>query len=102
MEDGAITIWNTRDIVQRGKVGGAAGYGGDSPLGLIHQEEPIFDSPIICAEWNNIRPNLLGFGCNEVLIMDIGKGFTHDDVFVKPGQKNPHINSYVTAVTWNK
>lgn len=98
MEDGAVTIWNAKDLFQKNR------QETDVPLGLVYQEEdPVIDYPIMCAEWNSLKPNLLGYGCSEVIIMDVGKGFGEDnELYIKPGHKNPHVNSYVTAVTWNK
>lgn len=55
----------------------------------------------MCSEWNSLKNNFLAFGGTDVLILDVGKD-PSDPQLVKPGKKNPHANSYVTSVSWNR
>ena len=57
--------------------------------------------PILCAEWNSLRNNLLAFGSTSLLLIDVGKD-VNSPTIMKPSQKNPHEGSYITSVTWNK
>lgn len=74
----------------------------DYQSSLIYGEEAEVGSfPIICAEWNSLKNNYLAFGSTDVLLLDMGKDCSNPET-LKPGKKNPHENSYVTSVTWNK
>jgi hypothetical protein len=44
MEDGGITLWDPYQIISAKKAGSNTEY-----AGLVYQEEPILDYPVICA-----------------------------------------------------
>ena len=44
MEDGGITLWDPSQIIA-----GKRNYAEPDTVGLVYQEEPIYDYPIICA-----------------------------------------------------
>lgn len=55
----------------------------------------------MCCEWNSLKNNFLAFGGTDVLLLNTGKNPSEPEL-IKPGKKNPHINSYVTSVSWNR
>ena len=73
----------------------------DQPSFLYSEEFDDKGYPILCAEWNALKPNYLAFGSTSLLLLDVGRDITAPDI-LKPSQKNPHEGSYVTSTTWNK
>ena len=55
----------------------------------------------MCCEWNSLKNNFLAFGGTDVLLLNVGKDPSEPEL-IKPGSKNPHVNSYVTSVSWNR
>ena len=69
---------------------------------LLYEEEPQEEAfPIMCCEWNSLRNNFLAFGSTDVLLLNVAKDPSEPEI-IKPGKKNPHVNSYVTSVSWNR
>jgi hypothetical protein len=105
MEDGSFTIWSPSEAIKNKHEYNASTVNAnnyETQPSLLYEEEPEDNAfPIMCAEWNSLKPNYLSFGASEVLIMDIAEDISNPSL-LKPGNKNPHEGSYITSVKWNK
>lgn len=99
MRNGSFTIWNPAEIIGNTNT---INSNFDEQKALLYEEEADEDGfPITCAEWNTLKNNYLVFGSTEVLLADVGKDVSNPSL-MSFGRKNPHENSYVTSVAWNK
>ena len=94
MEDGAITLWNVKKIID----GSNDKVMGKGCLSAVPNQA---GTPIKTLEFNPIRKNLLAYGGSEVLIMDISQNIKRPTKF-KPGEPNFHEGSNITAISWNR
>jgi protein transport protein SEC31 len=98
MEDGAITLWDARKILEAG-----AGSPAELKLGrgCVSAANIHNGVPVTTIEFNPHRKNLLASGGSEVLIQDIQHNIKQPNVF-KPGLPNYHQGSRITSISWNR
>lgn len=95
MEDGAITLWDPKKIIDCTVENMKMGRGCVSAT-KIHN-----DMPVSTIEFNPHKKNLLASGGQEVLIQDISTNIKAPNVF-KVGQPNYHEGSRITSISWNR
>jgi WD40 repeat protein len=93
MEDGAITLWNVKKILED-QNGQAMGRG------CISAAQLHPGIPVNTVEFNPNRKSLLASGGAEVLILDIEHNIKRPNKF-KPGEPNFHEGSHITSISWN-
>ena len=96
MEDGAITIWNIKKILE-----GQVGNGNLMGKGCISAAPLHIGTPVNTLEFNPNRKSLLASGGAEVLILDIAQNIKKPMKF-KPGEPNFHEGSKITSISWNR
>lgn len=97
MEDGAITLWDARKIIESGANAADLKMGrGCVSAANIHQ-----GIPVTSIEFNPHKKNLVASGGSEVLIQDIQHNIKQPNYF-KPGMPNFHEGSRITSISWNR
>lgn len=96
MEDGAITLWDPKKIMEGGPLADPKLGKGCVSATKIHNGVPVGS-----IEFNPHKKNLLASGGSEVLIQDISANLKAPNVF-KPGVPNYHEGSRITSISWNR
>jgi len=97
MEDGVITLWDPKIILE-----------GDCTManlkrgkGCVSATKIHNDVSVGSIEFNPHKSNLLASGGAEVLIQDLSGNLKQPTVF-KPGMPNYHEGSRITSISWNR
>jgi len=97
MEDGAITLWDPRKILDGTSTMDNLKMG----KGCVSATKIHTGVPVGTIEFNPHKKNLLASGGSEVLIQDLNANLKTPNVF-KPGVPNFHEGSRITSISWNR
>ena len=101
MNDGAITLWDVRKILDNPQGKDPAEIALKMGKGCISAANIHNGVPVNSIEFNPHKKNLLASGGSEVLIQDISHNIKQPNVF-KPGVPNHHQGSRITSISWNR
>jgi protein transport protein SEC31 len=103
MDDGSFRLWNPAEMISTYRPDFLPSFDAlDAQSSIVYEEEAEEGGfPTMCCEWNSLKNNFLAFGGTDVLLLNVGKNPSEPEL-IKPGKKNPHVNSYVTSVSWNR
>lgn len=97
MDDGAITLWDPKKILDGQSTMETLKLG----KGCVSATKIHNGVPVGSIEFNPHKKNLLASGGSEVLIQDIGANMKQPNVF-KPGVPNYHEGARITSISWNR
>ena len=97
MDDGAITLWDPKKILDGQSTMETLKLG----KGCVSATKIHSGVPVGSIEFNPHKKNLLASGGSEVLIQDIGANMKQPNVF-KPGVPNYHEGARITSISWNR
>lgn len=96
MEDGAITLWDPKKLLDGSSTMETLKMG----KGCVSANK-IHGVCVGSIEFNPHKKNLIASGGSEVLIQDISANLKTPNVF-KPGVPNYHEGSRITSISWNR